>query len=523
LQSAYTVYTAKDGEEALKKAERYLPDLILLDIILPGIDGYETFARLRKSSNQKAAEIPVIFITGLSESSGEEKGLALGAADYIPKPFNPMVVKLKVMHQIQIINLQRNLKTALTEAETANTTKSRFLANMSHEMRTPMNVMMGLTDLMLEDVNIQPAAKKNLEKINTAGNALLGIINDILTISKIETGKLDLTPVQYDVPSLLNDIITLNMVRIADKPVTFKLDITEDLPASLFGDDLRVKQILSNLLSNAFKYTEKGSVTLSVTATNSAAASTSQKGDDVWLSFSVSDTGVGIRREDMSKIFADFSQTDTGANRGSEGTGLGLSITKKFVELMEGEISVESEHGKGSTFRVRIRQGFVSDTTIGKETVENLGSLRYADKRKGKQQKIVRPDLSYARVLVVDDFATNLDVTAGMLRKYKMHVDCVLSGEEAIDLITAGEPVYNAVFMDHMMPGIDGVEATIKIRALGTEYAQKLPIIALTANAVVGTDQMFLDNGFNAFLPKPFNVINLDSVVQRWVMDKSKG
>jgi signal transduction histidine kinase len=526
LQSDYTVYTAKDGEEAIKKAENYLPDLILLDIILPGIDGYEAFARLKKSSNPKAAEIPVVFITGFNESSGEEKGLALGAVDYIPKPFNPMVVKLKVMHQIRIINLKRSLEAAVIEAQAANNTKSRFLSNMSHEMRTPMNVMMGLTDLMLEDENLQPATKENLEKINVAGKTLLSIMNDILAISKIETGKLDLMPVQYDVPSLLNDIITFNIIRIEDRPVIFKLVIKEDLFSNLFGDDLRVKQILNNLLSNAFKYTEKGTVTLSV-AINSADNWHNGDGrspkESLWLSFTVSDTGIGIRKEDMSKIFANYNQIDFGAKRGTEGTGLGLSITKKFVELMDGEISVESEYGKGSTFRVRIRQGFVDNTPIGKETMENLCHLRYSDKKTGTLQKLVRPDLSYARVLVVDDFTTNLDLASGMLRKYKMQVDCLKTGQEAVDRIAAGEPIYDAVFMDHMMPEMDGVEATKLIRALGTKYAKNLQIIALTANAIPGNEQMFLDNGFNAFLPKPFSAVTLDSVIQRMIRDNSKG
>jgi CheY-like chemotaxis protein len=224
----------------------------------------------------------------------------------------------------------------------------------------------------------------------------------------------------------------------------------------------------------------------------------------------------------MSKIFVFFYQIDLSAKRGTEGTGLGLSITKKFVELMDGEISVESEYGKGSTFRVRIRQGFVNDTPIGKETMENLCYLRYSEKKPGVQQKLVRPDLSYARVLVVDDFTTNLDLTAGMLRKYKMQVDCLKTGQEAIGRIAAGEPVYNAIFMDHMMPEMDGIEATKVIRALGTKYAKNIPIIALTANAVVGNEQMFLENGFNAFLPKPFSAVTLDSVIQRMIRDNSK-
>jgi CheY-like chemotaxis protein len=224
----------------------------------------------------------------------------------------------------------------------------------------------------------------------------------------------------------------------------------------------------------------------------------------------------------MERLFTDYNQVDTRANRRIEGTGLGLSITKKFVELMGGEISVESEYGKGSTFSVRIRQEFVTDRPIGKETADNLRSLRYTDIKNQTHKKLVRPDLSYARVLVVDDFPTNLDVAEGMLRKYKMHVDCVKKGQDAINLISAGQPIYDAVFMDHMMPELDGIQTTAVIRTLGTKYAESIPIIALTANAVAGTKQMFLDNGFNAFLPKPFNVMLLDSIVQRWVRDRSK-
>jgi CheY-like chemotaxis protein len=208
---------------------------------------------------------------------------------------------------------------------------------------------------------------------------------------------------------------------------------------------------------------------------------------------------------------------DTQANRKIEGTGLGLSITKKFVEMMGGEVVVESTYGKGTTFRVRIRQGFVTTETIGHEIEEKLRSFQYSDKRKQAYERLMRPDLSYARVLVVDDFPANLDVAAGMMRKYRMQVDCILSGQDAIDRIATGEPAYNAVFMDHMMPEMDGVEALAKIRALGTEYAKNVPIIALTANAIDGSEQMYLDNGFNAFLSKPFNVMNLDAVVHKWV------
>ena len=509
LQPDYKVFTAKDGESAIKKAEKSQPDLILLDIIMPGMSGFETLAKLKESDNTNM--IPVIFITGLTKSGNEDKGLALGAVDYISKPFEDTVVKHRVRNQIQIINLQRDLETAVADATAANEAKSVFLANISHEIRTPMNVIVGLTGLLLEDDSQSDDTMDYLEKISTAGNTLMELINDVLDLSKVESGKFELNQVRYEIASLINDVVTLNFMRIEDKPIVLQLNIDDKLLSEYYGDDLCVKQILNNLLSNALKYTREGTVTLS-------AKSVREGEDDVRLFISVSDTGLGIRKEDLHRIFMEFDQAEALANRSIEGTGLGLSIVKKFTELMGGDISVESEYGKGSTFTFSIRQGFVSDEVISTETIESLNSFSYVNKERKSARMLARPDLSHVRVLVVDDFRTNLDVAVGMLGKYKMAVDCVMSGQEAIDLITLAEPVYDAVFMDHMMPGMDGVEATQLIRGIDTEYAKTLPVIALTANAVAGNETMFLDKGFQAFLPKPISFMKLDAVIKQWIM-----
>jgi len=392
--------------------------------------------------------------------------------------------------------------------------KSAFLANMSHEMRTPLNVIVGLTDLRLEEKDLPANINEDLQKINSAGEILLGLVNDLLDISKIEAGKLELILVDYNTASLLNDVIALNMIRIQSRPITFILDISEDLPNNLYGDELRLKQIFNNLLSNAFKYTKEGSVTLRIVCTR-------KDEKDTWLSIKISDTGTGIRPEDLKKIFSNYNQVDTKANRKIEGTGLGLPIAKRLVEMMDGEIIVESEYGKGSSFYVNIRQGSIDNKTLGSDVVERLRDFRYIDKKQHASAGITRVDLSYASVLVVDDFITNLDVAAGMLRKYKMQVDCVTSGQKAIDLIKKGKPVYNAVFMDHMMPEMDGIEATQIIRSLDSEYARNIPIISLTANALVGNEKMFLEKGFSAFLSKPINMLKLDGIVKKWVCEKT--
>jgi signal transduction histidine kinase/DNA-binding response OmpR family regulator len=401
-----------------------------------------------------------------------------------------------------------------SRADVANRQKTNFLANMSHELRTPLNVVIGLTDLILENDNLPAPVSENLHKISNAGGTLLSIVNDLLDISKIESGRLQITPVEYYMASLLNDVITLVITRMDEKPVKFNINISDDLPSRLYGDDLRIKQILNNLLSNAVKYTRSGTIELSMSCTR-------EESGDIYMNITVSDTGIGISEDDQKKLFNAYYQVDTRASRTIEGTGLGLSITKRIAELMGGNISVESELGKGSVFNVKIRQGFITDEQIGHAVAENLKNFRYGADKHLASKKLVRIDLSGSRVLVVDDMQTNLDVAAGLLRKYKMQVDCVTSGQAAIDRIKDGDPVYNAVFMDHMMPGMDGIETADAIRGIGTEYSQKIPIIALTANAVYGTENMFYKHGFQAFLSKPIDIMYLDTVVKKWVRDES--
>jgi signal transduction histidine kinase/DNA-binding response OmpR family regulator/HPt (histidine-containing phosphotransfer) domain-containing protein len=398
-------------------------------------------------------------------------------------------------------------------AENMSETKTHFLANMSHEMRTPLNAIIGLAELGLGSDELSGNAYDNMEKIYVSGMTLLGIINDILDISKIESGKFVLAPSEYEAPSLVNDTIIQNIIRIGSKPIQFKLHVEEDMPFKLIGDELRVKQIFNNLLSNAFKYTEKGTVDWYL--------SSEVNGDSVWFISSIKDTGIGIRQEDIPKLFTDYNQVDIRSSRRIEGTGLGLSITKNLVELMDGTITLESEYGKGSTFSIRIRQQYVDDSVIGKEIADNLSNFRYTVDRRYKNEKLVRAWLPYATVLVVDDVPTNLDVAKGMLKPYGMTVDCVETGQRAIDLVREAKIKYNAIFMDHMMPEMDGFEAVQIIRnEIGTDYARTVPVVALTANAILGSEDLFLKNGFQAFLSKPIDIIRLDMIVNRYVRNK---
>jgi len=428
---------------------------------------------------------------------------------------NDMVFILCVLGSIlalALVLILIQIDRARDKASEESRQKSAFLANMSHEIRTPLNAVIGLSELILDTKEWNKENEYRVEQILNAGETLLSTVNDILDISKIESGRFELINLNYDIPSVLNDASTQSVLHKADKPINFVLNISENLPVSLYGDELRVKQILNNLLSNAFKYTAHGTVQLTVTCEFS--------GDSVWLNIIVQDTGLGIKDEDLSVLFDDYAQVDTAANRSVVGTGLGLPITKRLVEQMGGKIAATSKYGEGSTFEVRLLQKFVTDEVIGADVVESLKTFHYSEIKRRGFEAIKRISLPYAKVLIVDDVITNLDVAKGLMKPYHMQIDCVTSGWEAVELMHDESTQYNAIFMDHMMPGMDGIEATKLIREIGTDYARNIPIIALTANAIVGNEEIFLQKGFQAFVSKPIEIAHLDSVIREWVRDK---
>ncbi|MCL1834754.1 MAG: ATP-binding protein [Oscillospiraceae bacterium] len=479
--------------------------------------------------------------------------------DGTPLPCEVTLVRVKHGGEDVIAGYTRDLraeKRMLSEIEeimqdlrTANSAKSDFLAKMSHEMRTPLNAIIGLSELTLEDEDVRAEARMNIEKVSNAGTTLLHTVNDILDISKIEAGKIDIVAAIYDLPSLLYDTMTQSAVYINEKPIDFLLDIEEDLPTQLCGDELRIRQILNNLLSNAFKYTKEGYVELGVRcealaddgnsgglaeiegdgaavsadADGADAGETQDAGEEKYrMTVWVRDTGAGIKQESLDMLFDEFVMVDSQAARQTMGTGLGLPITKRLVELMGGTITVESEFGKGSLFKASFIQTHASETHIGAEVVANLKTFSYSDHKRHSNAGIVRTKMPYARVLVVDDTVTNLDVAKGLLKPYGMKVDCVTSGEQAIDAIRLENVKYDAILMDHMMPVMDGIEATNHIRDLDTLYAKTIPIIACTANAVTGSSEMFLRQGFQAFISKPIDITRLNDVLRTWVRDKDR-
>jgi len=528
------------------------------------------------------------------------------------------------MYRENIIN-QRYKETAKKALE-AEQAKTEFLANMSHEIRTPMNAIIGMCELTLRENCLNDAAKEYCYNIQNSGRSLLSIINDILDFSKIESGKMELTEDEFNISSTLNDVINMSVTRMGDKNLEIIVDIDPTIPNGLIGDELRIRQILINLMTNAVKYTKEGMVKIKATQT--------KRDYGINLSVSVIDSGIGITSENLEKLFSIFQQVDTKKNREVEGTGLGLAITKRLLNQMGGFINVYSEYGVGSEFKVVIPLR-VSDTApfvqikdadkikavsllgvdkITNERVRNeyipfingLGDCIGVDYKAfnhiddlmkhielsgkdithcflGKEEYQINPEyfnelaskmtitivqnrknamavpsnmkciykpfyalsvasifnndsmiinlgaknhtsVSFtaprARVLIVDDNSVNLQVAVGLMQPYKMQIITVSSGADAIRVV--GSKDFDIIFMDHMMPEMDGVEATNIIRSRDGEYFKNVPIIALTANAISGAKEMFLGNGFNGYVPKPIELSSLDRVLKQFLPDELK-
>ena len=377
--------------------------------------------------------------------------------------------------------------------------KSAFLARVSHEIRTPMNAIIGMSELARRDYG-KPQALGYIDEIRKAGLNLLALINDILDLSRAESGRLTISIGPYRSASLFSDLLSVVYAYIGEKHLQLTVDISPDIPAGLVGDQARVRQILLNLLSNAIKYTPQGEVRFS-------AACRSRKDGAATLEFRVRDTGVGIRKEDLPHLFGDFVRLDESANQHIAGTGLGLSIARSLCHNMGGDISVESDYGKGSTFIVTLVQNVEDWTPIG--PMERWQGP--PEKEKEDQALFIAPG---CRVLVVDDVTFNLVVARGLFSLYQLDITTCQSGHEAIELTQRQH--YDLIFMDHMMPEMDGIETTKRLRAKGG-WLSSAPIIALTANAVAGMKELFLKNGFDDFLSKPIETARLHEIMDKWV------
>lgn len=394
-------------------------------------------------------------------------------------------------------------------AESANKAKSIFLANMSHEIRTPINGILGMDSMLLKECKDESLRDYALN-IQSAGHTLLSLINDILDISKIESGKMEILPVTYSVFSVLNDSYNMVAIRARDKNLELNLDISPDIPSALFGDEVRIKQVINNLLSNAVKYTNEGSVTLSVYAEkvkdNPVEGETSNQ---VELCIQVKDTGIGIRERDREKLFKNFVRLDEKRNRNIEGTGLGLNLTKQLLDMMGGSIEVESEYGQGSTFTVRLLQQVIDMSPLG-----DFGKW-YKDQANALETSLDRFVAPNARILVADDMQMNLKVFAGLLKDTQIQIDTALNGAIALQLIQSKH--YDVIFLDHMMPVMDGVEAFRRMKKLEENPNAQTPVVMLTANAVADAKFNYMEEGFSDYMAKPIREEVLLSTLRKFL------
>ncbi|MBO6146343.1 MAG: response regulator [Lachnospiraceae bacterium] len=399
------------------------------------------------------------------------------------------------------------MKNELEVAKAASEAKSAFLSSMSHEIRTPINAVLGFDEMILLE-NKDPEINKYAQDIQSAGKTLLALINDILDFSKIEAGKMDIVPVQYELTSTVNDVVSMTMSLANDKGLTFDVNVDPKTPHLLFGDEIRIKQCMTNILSNAVKYTEKGGLTLTV---GFEETDDPDGTDSILLTVAVRDTGIGIREEDMEKLFTAFDRLDQVRNKAVKGTGLGMSITKQLLENMGSRLEVESEYEKGSNFHFAVKQQVVKREEIG-DLTEAFKKYIPHEGSENKNDTFFAPD---ADILVTDDTENNLLVVTRLLKRTGIKIDTAESGAKTLELIKKKK--YDIIYLDHMMPEMDGIETLHRMKELPDNKNADTPVIVLTANAVSGSREMYMNEGFTDYMTKPVSYLTLKNSLVRYL------
>ncbi len=524
-----TVITAQSGNEALSLVMRHQFALILMDVQMPGMDGFETVALIH--GEDKSKDIPIIFVTAISkEDQYVLKGYHTGAVDYIFKPFdkNVLIAKVNIMLELhtkqkqledKIIehkkienrllqeiserkSMERKLILATQQAESANNYKSMFLANISHEIRTPMHAILGFTDLLLED-DLTNEQRETLEIVQNSSNTLLTIINDLLDLSKVEAGKIELEQLPINIKHIVADIIKLISNKIESEKITLLLSVDENVPSRLIGDPTRLKQILLNLYNNALKFTQKGKIELRVFCKDEDDSNSDLSN----LQFEIEDTGIGIAETKIETIFDAFEQADSSTTRKFGGTGLGLSLTKHLINLMNGDINVTSHEGKGSVFSFNIKLNKIVPKNAGKTDLASENhTLNHNEKNKSPAEKL--------KILVVEDNAVNRKLIGKQLDRFGFEIDFAIDGKIGVDLATSN--AYSIILMDMNLPIMSGVDATRKIRQFELDQGGHVPIIAMTANAMKGTREECLRAGMDDYLTKPVNKELLKTIIAKY-------
>ncbi len=498
MEGNFSLVTVTDGKSAIRKAKTNYFDLILLDIMMPEMDGYEVCQILKSYPTTK--DIPIIFLTALNDPRNIQKAFQFGAVDYISKPFSKEELVARVNLHISLKRTTEELIKAKRAAEAAAEAKAIFLANMSHELRTPMNGIIGMVDI-LKRTKLTSAQKEYLNIIESSGENLLTIINDILDLSKIESGHMQLENIPFSLKEELNRVMNIMQIIADKKKLPLILKIAENVPTFVSGDPVRLKQIIINLVNNAIKFTEKGNVTLSV-------EQQSITDGKVQVLFKVMDTGIGISPEGQKKLFQSFSQVDKSTTRKYGGTGLGLMISKNLAHMMGGEIGVESVEGVGSTFWFYVFLEVSDEASYKKQNQQE---------ENGMPQDKTRLQLKL-KILLAEDNKINQKVAVLNLNNLGHTVEIANNGKEAVKKYANGD--YDMIFMDVQMPEMDGVEASKKIRNLEKQSGstKKIPIIAMTANTSEDERKKYMEAGMDGYVSKPFKQKELIEIFKKFAV-----
>ena len=399
---------------------------------------------------------------------------------------------------------QSKLAVAISDANSANEAKSAFLNNMSHEIRTPMNSILGMNEMILREED-RPEIREYARVIQRSGRALLGIINDVLDFSKLQDKKMEIMPVRYDLSSLVNDLVNMAAEQAKKKSLTFTVNVDKAIPRILDGDEYHIRQVMMNILNNAIKYTERGGVTVTI-------GFEAIDNFSILLKCAVTDTGIGIKADDLEYIFTPFEHVETSRKFSADGSGLGLPIVKQLLQLMDSDLKVESVFHKGSTFSFDVKQGVIKWEPIG--DYERAFSMASSHQERKFMQSFQAPN---AKVLVVDDADVNLLVFANLLKKTKIKIDTASSGLEMLQMVRMNH--YNIIFLDHRMPGMDGIEAFHNMKKMTDGLNFNTPVVALTANAVLGARQLYIDEGFSDYISKPVDTVRLEQILLEYLPD----
>ncbi len=503
----FEMMIARTGEQGIEIALRGHPDLILLDVMMPRIDGFETCRRLK--ANPLTADIPVIFLTALNRVEDKVTGFDVGGVDYITKPLQEEEVLARVQTHLRLRMLQqqleaqnRQLARAKEAAEAANQAKSIFLANMSHELRTPLSAILGCAQIMGHNPKIPSEEQEHLSIIQRSGDHLLILINQVLDLSKIEAGRITLNEKDFDLYQLLDDLYNMFSLKTQKKWVNLVFERTDDVPRCVRTDEVKLRQVLINLLNNAVKFTKEGSVELRIANCEMRKEPTpnpfqEEKFEVRNLKFEISDTGPGIAPEEMDKLFEAFGQTETG-RQAREGTGLGLPISQKFVQLMGGDITVKSQVGQRTAFTFEIQV----------ESVHATEKICY--KPSTRSAIALEPGQPRYRMLIVDEKPDNRKLLVKLLSPFGFELQEATNGQEAVETWEAWKP--HLIWMDVHMPVMDGYTATQKIRHSKSEI-RNIPIIALSASAFEDERNMAISKGCSDFLQKPFHETDIVEII----------